>query len=197
MLAVGVRPATERLPPHLRGKGPDGRKDRDAERGHNYYPLMYGSIVKFGPKGGEVRLAGGGEPVNYAYGNKAFVKGAHWMFSGASNVPSWQTWGNPNICLCEAPRFDVDGFGRSFFGDACSFRVGVLDTAGNLITWFGRYGNQDSAGPGSAIPIPDIPVGWVQAVAVNDEAAFIGDRLNQRVVRVRLDHAASEAVAVP
>ena len=102
----------------------------------------------------------------------------------------------PNICACESPRFDVDGFGRSFFGDACGFRVGVLDSAGNLIRWFGDYGNQDSAGPKSAIPEPEIPIGWVHAVAVDDEACFIGDRLNQRVVRVKLGYAAEETCAV-
>ena len=68
--------------------------------------------------------------------------------------------------------------------------MGVLDTAGNLITRFGRYGKQDSAGRGSAISIPDIPLGWAQAIAVNDEAVFIGDRLNQRVVRVNLEYTA-------
>ena len=61
----------------------------------------------------------------------------------------------------------------------------------------GRYGNKDSAGPGSAIPIPDIPLGWVQAVAVNDEAVFIGDRLNQRVVRVNFERSAEAVCAIP
>ena len=99
--------------------------------------------------------------------------------------------------MCESPRFDVDGFGRSFFGDACGFRVGVLDTGGTLICWFGSYGNQDSAGPGSPIPTPEIPIGWAHAVAVDDEAAFVGDRLNQRVVRVKLGCAAEASCALP
>jgi hypothetical protein len=198
-LAVGVHPGAEALPPNLKGKLPDGRKDPDAELGHNYYPLMYGSIVKFGPAGGEIRLKGEGEPANFAYGKKLSVKGAKWMFSGASLVPAWVHYASfkPNICQCESPRFDVDGFGRSFFGDACGFRVGVLDTGGNLICWFGSYGNQDSAGPGSPIPTPEIPIGWAHAVAVDDEAAFVGDRLNQRVVRVKLGCAAEASCALP
>jgi hypothetical protein len=92
--------------------------------------------------------------------------------------------------LCESPRFDVDGFGRSFFPDACQFRVGVIDTAGNEICWFGSYGNQDSAGPNSDIPTPDIPLYWPQAVAVGDDALYIGDRLNRRIVRVKLTYKA-------
>jgi hypothetical protein len=118
----------------------------------------------------------------------------------------------PDICMCESPRFDVDGFGRSFFGDACGFRVGVLDAAGNLVTWFGGYGNQDDpsmrdgefgmrngeAGS-SRIPHPAsrIPLGWVHAVAVGDQAVYIGDRLNGRVVRVKLGAAAEESAALP
>ncbi len=34
-----------------------------------------------------------------------------------------------DICQCESARFDVDGYGRSFFPDAARFRIGVLDTA--------------------------------------------------------------------
>jgi hypothetical protein len=75
--------------------------------------------------------------------------------------------------------------------------VGVLDTAGNLIAWFGAYGNQDSAGPGSLVPVPAIPMAWPQSVAVDDSTAYIGDRLNRRVVRVRLRYAAEATCELP
>jgi len=119
-------------------------------------------------------------------------------------VSSWATPKNAedepqdfNICLCEAASFDVDGFGRSFFSDAGRCRVGVLDTTGNEICWFGGYGNPDSAGPGSAIPKPEIPFAWPQAVAVGDRAAYVNDRINQRIVEVKLDYAAVETTAIP
>ena len=47
------------------------------------------------------------------------------------------------------------------------------------------------------MPVPEIPLCWVQAVAVGDEAAYVGDRLNRRVVRVKLGYAASETAALP
>jgi sugar lactone lactonase YvrE len=193
-LAVGLHPGTDALPPHLKGRLPEGRRDPDADCGHNYYPLMYGSIVKFGPAGGQIRRKGDGQPAIFAYNRKLVVKGARWMFFGASVVPAWLHGDHfrPDLCQCESPRMDVDGFGRCFFPDACGFRVGVLDTGGNLICWFGRYGNQDSAGPGRRIPTPEIPIGWVHAVAVDDGAAFVGDWLNQRVMRVRLEYAAEQ-----
>jgi hypothetical protein len=183
-LAVGVRPAGIRVPKALA----DLDLGRPWKYGMNsneldWYTLMYGSIVKFGPQGGEIRSGIGGTPVSYGYGNATEVKGAQWTYFGASNVPSWRTKGTPDVCLCESPRFDVDDFGRSFFADVAQFRVGVLDTNGNLITWFGTYGNQDSAGPAVAL-------GWPHAVALGEEAVYVGDRLNRRIVAVKLNCAA-------
>ena len=137
---------------------------------------------------------------SFNYGQTTEVKGAKWIAPGASCVPSWRTpnpYFSPDICQCESPRFDVDGFGRSFYPDAGRFRVGVLDTNGNELCAFGSYGNQDSAGAGSPVPVPEIPLCWVQAVAVGDEAAYVGDRLNRRVVRVKLGYAESAVVPVP
>ncbi len=196
-LALGLRPGKQQLPPGLKGRVAEGKSDPDATAGFNSYPLIYGSIAKFGPAGGVIRQGCGGRECNYAWGTPVEVKGAKWIFSGASNVPSWRTRGTPDICLCESPRFDVDEFGRSFFPDAGRFRVGVIDTGGNEICWFGSYGNQDSAGPKSRIPKPAIPLHWPQAVAVGDEAAYIADRLNRRVARVKLEYAAEESVQIP
>jgi hypothetical protein len=41
------------------------------------------------------------------------------------------------------------------------------------------------------------PFGWINAVAVAGDTVFVGDRLNRRVVKVRLDCAATEAAALP
>ena len=188
-LAMGVRPGKELLPPWLKGQLPEGPKDPDAVLGLNYYPLMYGSIVKFSPKGGVVRTGAGGTTCSYGFDNTVDVSGAEWIHFGASNVPSWRTKGTPDICLCESPRFDVDGFGRSFFPDALGYRVGVLDTAGNFIAWFGKYGNPDSVGP-------EIGLQWPHEVCASDEAAYVADRLNRRVVAVKLSYAAEEIVSV-
>ncbi|MBC8871808.1 MAG: SMP-30/gluconolactonase/LRE family protein [Planctomycetes bacterium] len=186
-LALGVRPPGKKVPDAFAAvdRGKPWRYGTNSNE-FDWYTLMYGTIVKFGPEGGEIRADIGGSAADFGYDNKVEIKGAKWTFFGASTVPSWRTKGTPDVCLCESPRFDVDGFGRSFFPDACRFRVGVIDTAGNEICWFGSYGNQDSAGRESAIPTPDIPLYWPQAVAVGDDAVYIGDRLNRRVVRVNL-----------
>lgn len=186
-LALGLRPGDDRLPPGLKGLVSDGPKDPDAVGGMATYPLIYGSIAKFSPKGGAIRKSGEGAPGNYAFSGKVAVSGATWIYSGASPVDSWRTGSDTaDICLCESPRFDVDGYGRSFFPDTARFRVGVLDTNGNELLFLGDYGNPDSGGPGSAMPVPSIPIWWTECVAVGPDRVYIGDRLNRRIVVVKL-----------
>jgi hypothetical protein len=193
-LALALRPGQELVPGWLKGQVPPGPKDPDAVGELNIYPLLYGSIAKFGPEGGLIRPECQGVPCNYAFGKAMEVKGAKWIFSGASPAVSWRTPGTPDICNCESARFDVDGFGRCFFPDAAGCRVGVLDTNGNLLRWFGGYGNADSAGPGSRVPLPAIPLHWPYGVAVGDGRVYVGDRLNRRVVCVQLAYSASETI---
>jgi hypothetical protein len=47
------------------------------------------------------------------------------------------------------------------------------------------------------VPTPDIPLCWPYCISVGDDAAFVGDRLNRRVLRVTLAHAAMATVDVP
>ncbi|MDD4889980.1 MAG: hypothetical protein PHU85_08610 [Phycisphaerae bacterium] len=189
-LHVGVRPGKSTLPPGLQGQLREGREDPDAVNRVNPYPLIYGSVVKFGPEGGVIRKGAGGVPCNYSYGEVTEIKDARWIFPGASNVVSWGAGGTVAACRCELSGLDVDGFGRSFFCDAGRFRVGAIDTAGNEVCWIGSYGNQDSAGPAIAFA-------WPQALAVDDKSVYVGDRLNRRIVRVKLGYAAVETMAVP
>jgi hypothetical protein len=220
-VGIGARPAGKGVPDHLAAQDLGKAykiKVTDLTTDFNWYPFLYGSIVKFPPAGGEVRDGIGGVKMEYSTGGKAEIKGAEWIHFGASPMPSWRL-AYPGSCLCESPRFDVDGYGRCFFPDAAGFRVGMLDTAGNLLGWFGTYGNQDSpsassgpaAGPGSgstssppdalsqskgAVPKPEIALHWPWLVCVEDGRAFIGDRINRRVVVVKLGHAAEETCEV-
>ncbi len=205
-LAVGLRPGASTLPPGLEGRVPSRRRDPASVNGVNAYPLIYGSIVKFGPEGGSIRVDAGERDCNYAYGRRIQVSGAKWIFPGCSLAGSWATpkKRDPqmiNVCMCESPCIDVDGFGRAFFPDVGRSRVGVLDTAGNCIAWFGTYGNADSPSappdPVAATPVPtQIPLCWPQALAVDDTHVYVGDRVNRRIVCVRLDHEAQRSVPV-
>ncbi len=197
-LVAGLRPGTQMAPEELRGQVPRSLHDPDAVHGLNAYPMIYGSIVKFGPEGGAIFENAGGIAANYAYGEPIDVHGAQWVTPGVSVASSWATpkigrertadgqWstgrqapGASVVCLCEHANIDVDGFGRVFYPDAGRAQVGVLDTAGNRLGTFGTYGNPDSDG---------LSFWWPQAVAVDHEAVYVGDRLNRRIVAARLSY---------
>jgi hypothetical protein len=198
-LGVGARPAGKRMPDGIKGEFGKSWASGTPANELEWYELLYGCIVKFGPEGGALRKGIGGVPLEYSWsGNPEYtldLKGAKWTYFGASPLVSWRN-GAPDVCFCESPRFDVDRFARVFFPDAARFRVGVLDTAGNELCFFGAYGNADSAGPKSAIPAPAIPLFWPYLVEADDGLVYVGDRLNRRVVAVRLAHAA-EATTGP
>jgi hypothetical protein len=145
------------------------------------------------------------------------LQGALWWRSGFSHVG--KTQGN-DTCHCTGSDFDMDDFGRVFVPDNGRFRIGVLDANGNEILSFGGYGNQDFRGPESQVvdpvtkllrprkaddpqglkspfAVPEIALGWVVGLAVTDRYAYVDDVLNKRMLRVKLDYAASETVAVP
>ncbi|MCX7591944.1 MAG: hypothetical protein N2255_10000, partial [Kiritimatiellae bacterium] len=188
-VAAAVRPGTKTIPPELEGQVFEGPYDPEAVNGVNNYPMIYGSVIKFGPDGGEIREDVDGVVCNYAYGNPIRVKGAKWIVPGVSVTPGWSTPkrgpGTTISCLCESPCLDVDGFGRVYYPDAGRARIGVLDTAGNKICNIGRYGNPDSQ---------DLAFWWPQAVAVDERRLYVGDRLNRRVVVARLEYTTEATV---
>jgi hypothetical protein len=143
----------------------------------------------------------------------ATVRGAQWIRPGFSKI------GRP-YCFCLTVDFDVDDFGRVFYPDLLQFRVGVLDTNGNPILTFGGYGNQDNCGPDSYVvdpkdktlrprkagdpkdlvsPFakPDLGFAWISGLAVTDRHAYVADEVNRRVLRVKLEYAATETAPIP
>jgi NHL repeat-containing protein len=166
---------------------------------------MYSSILKFPPTGGAIwynnhRLYPGKSGWNAPVPPEilALPRVKHTQFHGDQqkmiDVDKYG-WGLSE-CNCQAGRFDVDEFGRSFFPDAGRFRVGVLDTNGNEITFAGSYGNRDCAGKGSLIPDPEIAFAYPYTVAVSRRYMFVGDLLNRRIAKLRLACAAEEVASV-
>jgi hypothetical protein len=162
-------------------------------RGH--LAKWYGTVFRFDPNGGGLVEAENANASYLAGGmhsplKPANIKGATWGFYGLSPMPL-QTG-----CQCTMADFDADDFGRIWVPDAPGYCVAVLDAAGNLITRFGAYGNRDAAGPGSAVPIPPIPLWSPERVAALDYDVFVADTLGCRIVQVRLTYAAEETVGV-
>jgi len=141
---------------------------------------MYGSIVKFSPKGGTFDFGDSREcdnPWDPKLGKRAspfegepkLPEGLKTqeaeVYTGASGMRPVKVvgaeWMHPGIghvgyykCNCENVTFDVDPFGRVFFPDLNLFRLSVIDTAGNDLTHIGGYGNAESMGPDSPVIDP-------------------------------------------
>ena len=211
-IAEIVRPKGWLCPPELKAliaDVPAERRDDLTRR----FGALYGSIVKFSPKGGmfhfETAERGkdrGPDPFkgtprldglrtveyDYFYNTLQPVKvtGAEWVHPGIGHVGLYG-------CNCENVTFDVDEFGRVFFPDLALYRVRVIDTAGNPITHFGGYGNPESAGPGSDIPNPELAFAWLAGVGVTDRYAYMGDTDNRRLLRAKLTYVVEETCPVP
>jgi hypothetical protein len=118
------------------------------------------------------------------------ITGARWTYFGVSPAP----FGH---CICPSAKFDVDGFDRIAVTDAVNHRIKLLDSAGNLLMAIGRYGNRDSRGPTSDLPIPPIPLHRPTAVASARDLIHVFDEPSNRVMRIRLTYRAHSSAPVP
>ncbi|MCX7804723.1 MAG: hypothetical protein N3A38_05975 [Planctomycetota bacterium] len=152
-------------------------------RGH--FAKWYGTLFRYMPDGGGVVPADAGNCTHFSGGKQlpltpATVRGTIWEFYGISPMPL------RTGCQCLMADFDADDWGRVWVPDAPGYCVAVLDSAGNVITRFGAYGNRDATGAGGAVPVPPIPLWSPERVAVLDGDTFVVDGLNCRIVQVRI-----------
>jgi len=122
-------------------------------------------------------------------------------------------------CTCEGSSFDLDRFERVFVPAVQTCSVNVLDANGNLILRAGEYGNADSRGKDSPVldpktgllrprrpddppdlksPLaePDLAFIFPRYVTVTDEAIYVDDEENHRIVRAALRYEAEEMCAI-
>lgn len=166
---------------------------------------LVGSIVKFGPEGGEwictnkglaargpkgikTEIPAGAKGVKMENGH--FMSGAMAAYAGVapfSGAAGTSETGRPPLgrenCACRSPRFDIDRYDRLYIPNAVTSSVRIVDNNGNEILDLGRYGNYDSAGPKSKIPTPEIPLAWPIGVGASEEHVYICDQVNMRIVR--------------
>ncbi|MFH0980555.1 MAG: hypothetical protein V2A79_03335 [Planctomycetota bacterium] len=168
------------------------------------YGGICGSILKFGTAGGKATWYQKNPPeegvsaIGFVYAQpQGFFRitgELRGIFPGIAPVGQ----GKMGLgCTCFTSRFDMDGFDRLFVPDAARFSVRALDTEGNEIFRIGTYGNADSAGPGSKIPEPEIAFAWPAYVAVTDQAVYVSDMLNRRVLRAKLIYATMAECSEP
>ncbi len=197
---------------------PEGFQKDDA------YQWTVGSVVKFTPQGGAISCQGegwgsdpfGGRPRTPGAAGiemvllprklEMFVEGAVAAYPGLGPF-SHAGFGGNTCCVCRAPRFDLDRYGRLALPNPITASVLLVDNAGNTIAEIGRYGNLDSqllspsaAGgdePGKPIvAVPDIPLAWPSGAGFGRKYLYVNDTQNRRVVRVSLTHALEETCPI-
>jgi NHL repeat len=125
----------------------------------------------------------------------AWARGVEWMYAGVGYDGK-----NAGIgCACWNARAAFDYYGRSFAPEIDRYRLAVLDSAGNLILRIGRYGNRDSAGPGSLVPLGGDEVGMTHGAYLateTDRRLFVADPANDRIFSITLGYHASEKISL-
>ena len=164
---------------------PKGYKPPDGFEKDPAWRHATGSILKFGPEGGER---------SKAEGAVLGFEGVRQVYPGIGPISRWRCVG---ACACTKPRFHVDPYGRLTIPNAITFSVSVRDNADNEILRFGHYGNFDARGPDSDEPRPAIPLGWPVAAAATDRHIYVGDCLNHRVVRADRTYAVEATCPIP
>ncbi len=142
----------------------------------------------------------------YAGGvGRGWIEGAEWMYGGVgyAGFNSAHAGGG---CACWFARFCLDYYARSIAPEPQIFGVAVLDSAGNLITRIGRYGNVDDGKPlvaGADLKSPRAlggdEVGLFHAcytATQTDRRIFISDVGNGRILSVKIGYHATEQVAL-
>jgi len=122
-------------------------------------------------------------------------------------------------CNCPKSNLSMDGFERCFVPALHTCTVNVLDANGNIVVRIGGYGNADSRGKDSPVkdpktgelrprresdpkdlvsPLAEPEIGFCNPnfTAVTDEAVYVHDRGNERIVRAKLGYHAEETVAL-
>lgn len=138
--------------------------------------------------------AGDYQATNYGYFHPCRIEGAEWAYYGFS--PMHQKDVESSRCNCESARFDLDDFGRLFIPDAMRASIAVIDANANPILRLGGYGNMDARGPGSPAPMPDVAFAWPLVVFAGDDACYVADTVNHRILKVKLDYQAVEKAVV-
>ena len=155
--------------------------------------------------GGFKRPASGAGPVS--------IENVLWQYPGFGLFKG-------TSCNCPKSSLSMDGFERCFVPALHTCTINVLDANGNVVVRIGGYGNADSRGADSPVidpktgelrprrgddpkdiksPLSDPDIGFCHPnfTAVTDEALYVNDKGNYRIVRAALEYHVEEMLELP
>jgi DNA-binding beta-propeller fold protein YncE len=184
--------------------------------GKPYFDRVSESLTKVRPTGAKIITRDAGAPVplsdadapkrppdvHMGGGSECWIENAEWFYGGVGFAGF--NPGHAPACACWFARFALDHFARSIAPEPTLYSVAVVDSAGNLITRIGRYGNADDGKPlvlsaqqPNPVPLGGDEVGLFYACYVGthtDRRIFISDVGNGRILSVKLGYYAEEKV---
>ena len=198
----------------IKQKKPEGIAARSFPRS------VWGTLFKFSSRFdtypvGEVVVDKKEGTHDYYMGPRANVrvKGTAWEYAGVGPASFFH-------CHCWKSTFDLDSYERVWLPAAPTCTVNVLDANGNIVMRIGGYGNADCMGKDSPVidpktgelrprrkddpddlksPLREPELGFLDPsfVSVTDEALYVHDRGNERIVRAKLVYHTEETIALP
>jgi DNA-binding beta-propeller fold protein YncE len=136
----------------------------------------------------------------------AWWEGAEWLYGGIGITG--KDAGASHACNCPNYRPAFDYFARTFVPETRRYTIAVLDTAGNLITRIGRYGNVDDGVPlvtdgalegHTPKPLGGDEVGLFYPAYLGthtDRRLYVTDQGNGRILSVKLGYHAEHRTAL-
>lgn len=177
-----IKPKNEIIPDFFQNKLP---QDKEVFPGPEMaYSFYYSSILKF--------KASGGSSCDDASGSLVEGRGYDGVYPVKINGMIWNHFGvspynyrttNHERCVCEHGKFHKDSGDLFYYTDAMRYSIVIMDKNQNIIKRIGEYANNDSYLPNSNEP--KVGFAWPTCIKTNDEACFVSDKVNRRVLRLR------------
>jgi hypothetical protein len=105
---------------------------------------------------------------------------------------------NGGGCYCDWPDMHVaiDAADRIFVADVDLHMVKILDTAGNMVARFGRWGNADTK-PGPDGSARALGFRLIYCVTAAGDSVYVSDKDLRRIANVKMAYRTSSEAAVP
>ena len=131
-------------------------------------------IRKFGPEGGQVD-----------------TQSELWAHRGFSGLADYH-------CACDSPGqlLAVDGADRIWGADIIHHWVKALDTAGNMITRVGWWGNAETV-PGEDGDPSQVGFRNIYSVAAHGDSLYVSDKDLRRIAKFKMEYREKKEVALP
>lgn len=114
-----------------------------------------------------------------------------WAHRGVSSM-------NGGGCMCEWPDIllAIDGADRICAANSDTHMVKILDTAGNMITRVGRWGNAETV-PGPDGNTRNLGFSFIYCVAAAGDNLYVGDKQLRRIAKMTMSYRETKTMEIP